>query len=149
MNLPKRVEIIESGPRDGIQNENTFIPTEKKLQLIHALGKTGIRRMEATSFVSPKHVPQMADANRVYRNIDQQPDVQYLVLIPNKKGFERARDAGAKNLALVAGASETFNKKNVRMSVEESLHQLSLVVEEAKSENMFVRFSIATAFHCP
>ncbi|SFE92571.1 hydroxymethylglutaryl-CoA lyase [Bacillus sp. OV194] len=149
MNLPNRVEIMESGPRDGIQNEKTFIPTEQKLQLIHALGETGIKRMEATSFVSPKHVPQMADADVVYRNIDQKPDLQYLVLIPNKRGFELAREAGAKNLALVAGVSETFNMKNVRMSVEESLHQLSLVVEEAKSEDMFVRFSIATSFHCP
>lgn len=149
MNLPKRVEIIESGPRDGIQNEKIFIPTDSKLQLIHALSETGIKRMEATSFVSPKHVPQMADGSEVFRNINKREDVQYMTLIPNKRGFDLAKDVGATSLALFVAASETFNKKNVRMSIEESLFQLSSVVEEAKNENMFIRFHISTAFYCP
>ena len=149
MNLPKRVEIIESGPRDGIQNEKIFISTNSKLQLIHALSETGIKRMEATSFVSPKHVPQMADGAEVFRNINKREDVQYMTLIPNKRGFDLAKDVGATSLALFVAASETFNKKNVRMSIEESLFQLSSVVEEAKNENMFIRFHISTAFYCP
>ncbi|MEH7176847.1 hydroxymethylglutaryl-CoA lyase [Neobacillus vireti] len=149
MRLPKYVEIIESGPRDGIQNEKTFIPTEMKIKLINALSETGIKRMEATSFVSPKHVPQMSDAHTVYTNIDKRKDIQYMALIPNKKGFELARNAGVTSVALVVGASQTFNMKNVRMSIEESLNQLGLVVEEAKSSNLFVRFHVSTAFSCP
>jgi hydroxymethylglutaryl-CoA lyase len=149
MNLPQHVEINEVGPRDGLQNEKKMIPTEIKLKLIHALNKTGIKRMEATSFVSPKHVPQMADADAVFRNIDKQEGMQYMALIPNKKGYELARNAGATSLALVVGASEAFNLKNVRMSVEDSLVQLGNVVEEAKNSNMFVRFHISTAFWCP
>ncbi|MED2974097.1 hydroxymethylglutaryl-CoA lyase [Fictibacillus sp. B-59209] len=149
MNLPKRVEIIESGPRDGIQNEKIFIPTEMKIKLINALGETGVKRMEATSFVSPKHVPQMSDADTVYRNIEKREDVQYMALIPNKKGFDLARKSGVTSLALVVGASQTFNMKNVRMSIEESLQQLRSVVEKAKDLNYFVRFHISTAFCCP
>ncbi|SDN04999.1 hydroxymethylglutaryl-CoA lyase [Fictibacillus solisalsi] len=149
INLPKSVDILESGPRDGIQNETTFIPTAKKLELINALSETGLKRIEATSFVSPKHVPQMADATEVYQNMMKKNDIQYLALIPNLRGFELAKKAGVREIALVAGASETFNKNNVRMSVEESLRQLSIVNETAKEEGMFVRFSIATSFFCP
>ncbi len=149
MNLPERVEIVEVGPRDGIQNEKNFIPTETKIELIRALSETGIKRMEATSFVSPKHVPQMADADTVFRNMEKREDVQYMALIPNKKGFELAASAGASSFALVVAASETFNMKNVRMSIEESLVQLGSVVEEAKAANGFVRFHISTAFWCP
>lgn len=149
INLPKSVDILESGPRDGIQNEKTFIPTAKKLELINALSETGLKRIEATSFVSPKHVPQMADATEVYQNMMKKNDIQYLALIPNLRGFELAKKAGVREIALVAGASETFNKNNVRMSVEESLRQLSIVNETAKEDGMFVRFSIATSFFCP
>ncbi|KSU80288.1 MULTISPECIES: hydroxymethylglutaryl-CoA lyase [Fictibacillus] len=149
INLPKSVDILESGPRDGIQNEKTFIPTAKKLELIHALSETGLKRIEATSFVSPKHVPQMADATEVYQNMMKKNDIQYLALIPNLRGFELAKKAGVREVALVAGASETFNRNNVRMSVKESLRQLSIVIETAKEEGMFVRFSIATSFYCP
>lgn len=149
INLPKSVDILESGPRDGIQNEKTFIPTAKKLELINALSETGLKRIEATSFVSPKHVPQMADATEVYQNMMKKNDIQYLALIPNLRGFELAKKAGVREIALVAGASETFNKNNVRMSVEESLRQLSIVNETAKEDGMFVRFSIATSFYCP
>jgi hydroxymethylglutaryl-CoA lyase len=149
MNLPKQVEIVEVGPRDGLQNEKEFIPTEIKIQLIHALNETGIKRMEATSFVSPKHVPQMADADTVFRTIEKREALQYMVLIPNKKGYDLATEAGANSLSLVVGVSEAFNLKNVRMSVAESLNQLSVVVNEAKSSNKFVRFNIATAFWCP
>ncbi|MGX9134871.1 hydroxymethylglutaryl-CoA lyase [Rummeliibacillus sp. JY-2-4R] len=149
MNLPKRVEIIESGPRDGIQNEKKLISTDLKLKLINALNETGIKRMEATSFVSPKHVPQMADAEMVFRNINKKRDIQYMALIPNRRGFELAINAGVTSHALFVAASEAFNKRNVRMSIDESLQQLVSVVEDAKSMDMFVRFHISTAFHCP
>ncbi|MEX1030188.1 MAG: hydroxymethylglutaryl-CoA lyase [Paenibacillaceae bacterium] len=149
MNLPHQVEIIEVGPRDGLQNEKKFIPTELKIKLIHALNKTGIKRMEATSFVSPKHVPQMADADIVYKSIDKLDGLQYMALIPNKKGYELAKNVGVTSFSLVVGASETFNMKNVRMSVEDSLVQLGAVVEEAKQSKEFVRFHISTAFWCP
>jgi hydroxymethylglutaryl-CoA lyase len=149
MNLPKFVEIIEVGPRDGIQNEKKFIPTDKKIELINELSKTGIKRMEATSFVSPKHVPQMSDADIVYSSINKLNNLQYMVLIPNKKGFDLALNAGANSFALVVAASQAFNKKNVRMSIEESLVQLRSVVEEAKILNKYIRFHISTAFWCP
>jgi hydroxymethylglutaryl-CoA lyase len=149
MNLPERVEIIEVGPRDGLQNEKKMIPTETKLKLIHALSKTGIKRMEATSFVSPKHVPQMADADTVFRSMDKHKDVQYMALIPNKKGYELARAAGATSLALLVSASQAFNLKNIRMSIEDSLKQSDAIVEEAKGSNLFIRFHISTSFWCP
>lgn len=149
MNLPKHVEIIESGPRDGLQNEKKWIPTELKLKLIHALNETGIKRMEASSFVSPKHVPQMADAETVFRNMEKKEDIQYMALIPNQRGYALAKNAGVTSYALFVAASETFNQRNVRMSINESLQQLVPVVEEAKSMNRFIRFHISTAFHCP
>lgn len=149
MNFPKRVEIIESGPRDGIQNEKKWIPTDLKLNLIHALNETGIKRIEATSFVSPKHVPQMADAQTVFCSMEKKAGIQYMALIPNRKGFELAKKAGVTNHALFVAASETFNKRNVRMSIHESLQQLETVVREAKDMNHFVRCHISTSFHCP
>jgi hydroxymethylglutaryl-CoA lyase len=101
MELPKKVELIEVGPRDGLQNEANFIPTEKKIELINALNKTGIKRMEATSFVHPVYVPQMKDAKEVLEGIEQDPSIQYMALIPNEKGFERAVENGVRALSLV------------------------------------------------
>lgn len=149
MKLPKFVEIIEVGPRDGLQNEAKIIPSDRKVELINLLSKTGIKRIEATSFVSPKHVPQMADASEVYRRIDKQEDVQYMALIPNLRGYELSKQYNVKNIALFVAASETFNQRNVRMSISESMNQLSKVIEEAKENNAFVRFDISTAFCCP
>jgi len=149
MNLPKFVEIIEVGPRDGLQNEAKLIPTDKKVELINLLSQTGIKRMEATSFVSPKHVPQMADASDVLRRIDRIEGVQYMTLIPNLKGYELSKEQGVDSIALFVAASETFNQRNVRMPIAESMKQLAKVVEDAKSNNTFVRFDISTAFCCP
>jgi hydroxymethylglutaryl-CoA lyase len=149
MNLPDKVEIIEVGPRDGIQNEPNFIPTEKKIELINALSKTGIKRMEAASFVHPAYVPQMKDAKEVLTGIEKIPSVQYMALIPNEKGYDRAIESGVDSLSLVVGASDSFNLKNVKMSREQSITKLATVIEEAKANDIFVRYSIATSFWCP
>ncbi|WP_134702265.1 hydroxymethylglutaryl-CoA lyase [Ammoniphilus sp. YIM 78166] len=149
MNLPKKVEIIEVGPRDGLQNEANFIPTEKKIELIHTLSQTGIKRIEATSFVHPVHVPQMKDAKEVLEGVQRKEDIQYIALIPNEKGYERARQSHIDAVALVVGASDSFNQKNVRMSRRESMDRLNQVIEQAKGEGVFVRYDIATSFWCP
>ncbi|MGG1676467.1 hydroxymethylglutaryl-CoA lyase [Neobacillus sp. NRS-1170] len=149
MNLPGKVEIIEVGPRDGIQNESNFIPTEKKIELINELNKTGIKRMEATSFVHPKYVPQMRDAKEVLDGIEQDPSIQYMALIPNEKGYERAVESGIKALSLVVGASDSFNLKNVKMTREQSMESFEAVIEKAKVNDIFIRYNIATSFWCP
>jgi hydroxymethylglutaryl-CoA lyase len=149
MGLPKKVDIVEVGPRDGLQNEGEFIPTEDKISLINLLNKTGIKRMEATSFVHPIYVPQMKDAQEVLHGIEQLPDIQYMALIPNEKGFERAKHNGVRALSLVVGASNTFNLKNVKMDREESLRKFKKVITDAKEAGIFTRFNIATSFWCP
>ncbi|MFB5195315.1 hydroxymethylglutaryl-CoA lyase [Neobacillus sp. KR4-4] len=149
MNVPKKVEIIEVGPRDGLQNEANFIPTEDKISLINALNKTGIKRMEATSFVHPTYVPQMKDAKEVLEGIVQAPYIQYMALVPNKRGFDRAIEQGVRAVSLVVGASNSFNLKNVKMTREESIRKLEDVILKAKAEDVFVRYNIATAFWCP
>lgn len=149
MGLPKKVEIIEVGPRDGLQNESNFIPTEQKIALINALNKTGIKRMETTSFVHPVYVPQMKDAKEVLEGMEHDPDIQYMALIPNEKGYERAVENGVRALSLVVGASNTFNLKNVKMTREESIQKFESVIEKAKANGIFVRYNIATAFWCP
>ncbi|MET3321550.1 UNVERIFIED_ORG: hydroxymethylglutaryl-CoA lyase [Peribacillus simplex] len=149
MDLPKKVEIIEVGPRDGLQNEANFIPTEKKIELINALNKTGIKRMEATSFVHPVYVPQMKDAKEVLQGMERELDVQYMALIPNEKGYDRAVENGVNALSLVVGASDSFNLENVKMTKEESITKFSSVIEKAKANGMFIRFNIATSFWCP
>jgi hydroxymethylglutaryl-CoA lyase len=149
MNLPKRVEIIEVGPRDGIQNEVNFIPTEQKIALINSLNKTGITRMEATSFVHPVYVPQMKDAKEVIHGITQKPNIQYMALIPNEKGYDLAVENGVCDLSLVVGASDSFNLKNVNMSREDSIRKFEGVIKKAKANGIFIRYNIATAFWCP
>ncbi|MEE3956078.1 hydroxymethylglutaryl-CoA lyase [Peribacillus frigoritolerans] len=149
MYLPKNVEIIEVGPRDGLQNEANFISTEKKIDLINALNKTGIKRMEATSFVHPEYVPQMKDAKEVLQGMERKLGLQYMALIPNEKGYDRAVENGVNAISLVVGASDSFNLKNVKMTKEESITKFSSVVEKAKEKGMFIRFNIATAFWCP
>lgn len=149
MNLPEKVEIIEVGPRDGIQNESNFIPTENKIELINLLNKTGIKRMEATSFVHPKYVPQMKDAKEVLEGIERDPSIQYMALIPNEKGYDRAIESGIQALSLVVGASNNFNLSNVKMTTEQSVQSFETVIKKAKEQNIFIRYNIATAFWCP
>src|ERR1044071_9831166 len=128
------VKVVEVGPRDGLQNEKVVIPTEAKIDYITALGDTGLRVIEAGAFVSPKWVPQMADSAEVYRNIPKDPGVDYPLLVPNMKGLERAIDAGVKSIAIFTASSETFNKRNINMSIDESFTNYAPVAARAMAE---------------
>jgi hydroxymethylglutaryl-CoA lyase len=143
------VDVVEVGPRDGLQNEKVTIPTEAKIDYITALADAGLRTIEAGAFVSPKWVPQMADTAEVYRNIPKDPGVDYPVLVPNLKGLERASDAGVTSIAIFTAASETFNKRNINMSIDESFENYAPVVQRARGEGMRVRGYVSTAFGCP
>lgn len=147
--LPEYVEITEVGPRDGIQNETSFIPTGEKIQFIHLLNDAGFKRMEATSFVSPKHVPQMKDAAAVADRMERRTDTQYIALVPNQKGYEIAKNHNIDSINIVMGVSETFNQRNVRMSREDSLQQAMNIINDARGNHSFIRFSLATSFWCP
>ena len=146
--LPKRVEIIEVGPRDGFQILQDFIDTQDKIHVIDSLIEAGIRRMEVTSFVHPKFVPQMRDAADVLRGI-KRGGCQCFAMAPNLKGAERAIEAGADMLNLVVSASDSHNRSNVRRSVEESLAGFPSVLELAAQAKIPVRASLATVFGCP
>jgi hydroxymethylglutaryl-CoA lyase len=143
------VKIVEVGPRDGLQNEKVTVPAEAKVAFITALGDAGLRTIEAGAFVSPKWVPQMADTAEVYRNIPKDPGVEYPVLVPNKKGLERALDAGVTSIAIFTAASETFNKRNINMSIDESFVNYTPVAARARAEGLRVRGYVSTAFGCP
>src|SRR5437773_3530428 len=143
------VKIVEVGPRDGLQNEKVTVPADAKVSFITALGDAGLRVIEAGAFVSPKWVPQMADSDEVYRNIPKDPGVDYPVLVPNEKGLERAIDAGVKSIAIFTAASETFNKRNINMSIDESFVNYAPVAARARAEGVRVRGYVSTAFGCP
>src|SRR5438270_6443828 len=133
------VKIVEVGPRDGLQNEKVTIPTEAKIDYITALGDAGLGVIEAGAFVSPKWVPQMADTAEVFRNIPKDPGVDYPVLVPNMKGLDRAIEAGVKSIAIFTAASETFNKRNINMSIDESFENYAPVALRARAEGSRVR----------
>ncbi|HET8797423.1 MAG TPA: hydroxymethylglutaryl-CoA lyase [Thermoanaerobaculia bacterium] len=143
------VTVVEVGPRDGLQNEKVTIPTQAKIDYITALGDAGLRVIEAGAFVSPKWVPQMADTAEVYRDIPKDPGVDYPVLVPNLRGLERAIDAGVKSIAIFTAASESFNKRNINMSIDESFVNYAPVAARAREEGMRVRGYVSTAFGCP
>ena len=143
------VKVVEVGPRDGLQNEKVTIPTQAKIDYITALGDAGLRVIEAGAFVSPKWVPQMADSAEVYENIPKDPGVEYPVLVPNMKGLDRAIEAGVKSIAIFTAASETFNKRNINMSIDESFQNYAPVAARAISHGMRVRGYVSTAFGCP
>src|SRR5512132_3031724 len=143
------VKIVEVGPRDGLQNEKVTIPTDAKVAYITALSDAGLRVIEAGAFVSPKWVPQMADTAEGYAEIPKDPGVEYPVLVPNMKGLERAIEAGVKSIAIFTAASDTFNKRNINMSIDESFENFSEVVPRALHEGMRVRGYVSTAFGCP
>jgi len=147
--LPDRVRIVEVGPRDGLQNEKGEVPTAVKLELIERLADAGIPSVEATAFVSPKWIPQMADHTEVLERIRRKPGVSYPVLTPNLKGFEAARAAGATEVAVFGAASEAFSKKNINCSIAESLDRFRLVVEKALQEKIQVRGYISCVLGCP
>jgi isopropylmalate/homocitrate/citramalate synthase len=143
------VKVVEVGPRDGLQNEKVTIPTQAKIDYITALGDAGLRVIEAGAFVSPKWVPQMADTAEVFANIPKDPGVEYPVLVPNLKGLERAIDAGVKSIAIFTASSDTFNRRNINMSIDESFENYAPVTQRALAEGMRVRGYVSTAFGCP
>src|ERR1700736_4771430 len=143
------VKVVEVGPRDGLQNENVTIPTIVKVEYITMLGDAGLHVIEASAFVSPKWVPQMADTAEVYRSIPKDPGVEYPVLVPNMKGLERAIEVGVKSIAIFTAASDTFNKRNINMTIDESFANYAPVAARARAEGMRVRGYISTAFGCP
>lgn len=149
MNLSKSVTIVEVGPRDGLQNEGRFVPTDQKIELIERLCGSGLKRIEVTSFVHPKAIPQLQDSEEVVRRVRQRPGVIYSTLVPNEKGFERALVSGVQEIALFVSASETHNQKNVRMSVSESLKGFHNIAERALNSRMRIRGYVVTAFGCP
>ncbi|MFZ5606071.1 MAG: hydroxymethylglutaryl-CoA lyase [Pseudomonadota bacterium] len=147
--MPAAVRIVEVGPRDGLQNEKTDIGTAAKIELIDRLSRTGLRSIEATAFVSPKWVPQMADAADVLAGITRAPGVSYPVLVPNLQGYERARAAGAQEVAVFTAASEAFNRRNTNAGVEESLQRFQPVLERARADGVKVRGYVSTVLGCP
>ncbi len=149
MNLPTSVTIVEVGPRDGLQNETHFVPTEQKIELINRLSETGLRRIEITSFVHPKAIPQLQDSREIVKRIERKPGIIYSTLIPNEKGLERALAAGVKEIALFVSASETHNQKNVKMSISESLGGFRNIAEKALAHGIRMRGYVVTAFGCP
>jgi hydroxymethylglutaryl-CoA lyase len=149
MNLPARVRIVEVGPRDGLQNEKAQVATADKIALVDRLSAAGLSTIEVTSFVSPRWVPQLADAAEVYRGIARRPGVHYPVLVPNLQGYERAREVGVEEVAVFTAASEAFNAKNINASIDESLRRFAPVIERARTDGVRVRGYVSTVLGCP
>jgi hydroxymethylglutaryl-CoA lyase len=149
MKLPKRVRICEVGTRDGFQIEPSFIPTGQKIEVVNRLSETGMPRIEVTSFVHPKAVPQLSDAEEVMAKITRRQGTVYAALVPNDKGAARAVDAGVDELHTVLSASESHNLANVNMTVAESVAKLRAVAEVAERAGVPVVAGISTAFGCP
>src|SRR5262245_27841259 len=149
MRLPERVTICEVGTRDGFQIEPDFIPTDQKVEVVNRLAAAGLPRIEVTSFVHPKAVPQLRDAEEVMARIDRRPGTRYAALVPNEKGAVRAIDAGVDAIHTVLSASESHNLANVNMSVAESLDKLEAVLKVADRAGIPVSCGISTSFGCP
>lgn len=147
--LPREVQVVEVGPRDGLQNEKTNLSVNDKIELIDALSKTGLKRIEAGSFVSPRWVPQMANSDEVLKGIDRAPDSTYSALTPNLKGFELAMAANAQEVAVFGAASESFSQKNINCSIDESLERFTPVLEAAKRKGIPVRGYVSCVLGCP
>lgn len=149
MSLPTSVQVVEVGPRDGFQMEKAFIPTEKKIEVINSLARCGFRRMEVTSFISPKAIPQMSDAMEVVAGVDRSTGVCIAALVPNPRGAERAAAAGVDEMVTFVSASESHNRMNVNRSIEESLSGFREVIQIARQAGIPVATGIAVAFGCP
>jgi len=149
MQLPSRVKLVDVGPRDGLQNEKGQVPAEVKIGLVHRLQDAGLTEIEVTSFVSPKWVPQMADAAEVMAGIRRKPGVRYSVLTPNMKGFEAAVASKPDEIVVFGAASEAFSQKNINCSIAESIERFAPVVEAAKAKGIATRGAISCAVGCP
>jgi len=147
--LPKTAKIIEVGPRDGLQNEKKLVPTDVKIELINRLSETGLKVIEATSFVSPKWVPQMGDNADVYQGIDRRPGVSYPVLTPNIKGLEKALECGVEEIAIFLAASNSFSLKNINCTIEESVQRYKEVADFAHQNKLRVRGYVSCVGGCP
>ena len=148
LSLPKKVTIIEVGPRDGLQNEKLFVPTDIKKQFISGLRNAGLEEMELTSFVSPKWVPQMGDAPEIVADC-LDGNARNFVLAPNRKGIDRVYSTDCKAVAVFVGVSNSFNLKNINKTTQDSMEELKPIIQELKEKNYFVRACISTAFYCP
>ncbi len=149
MQLPETARIVEVGPRDGLQNEKQIVATDTKVELIARLADAGLKAIEATSFVSPKWVPQMGDNTEVMARITRRPGLNYPVLTPNLKGFEAALEAGADEVAVFGAASESFSQKNINCSIAESLERFEPVMDAAKAAGVKVRGYVSCVLGCP
>jgi hydroxymethylglutaryl-CoA lyase len=147
--LPARVKMVEVGPRDGLQNEAAFVPTATKIDLIDRLAATGLQVVEATSFVSPRRIPQMADSREVMAGIARRPGVSYPVLVPNMQGFEAAMAADVREIAIFGAASESFSQRNINCSIEESLARFAPVCAAAAKGGIRVRGYVSCVLGCP
>src|SRR5262245_38509314 len=147
--LPKGVRIVEVGPRDGLQNESKTVSTEKKAEFISLLVAAGLHEIEVASFVHPKWVPQLADAQDLIQRLRPVAGVRYSALVPNMKGLERAIESGIRRIAIFTAASEAFNRKNINMGVQESIDVFKPVVARALNEGISVRGYVSTCFVCP
>lgn len=145
----RRIRITEVGPRDGLQNEQAVITTESKVAFINALSRSGVAEIEAGAFVSRQAVPQMADSEDVFRKIERMPGVTYSALVPNERGLERARSVQAHKIGVFTAASETFTRRNINATIQESLDRFKPVVAGARRDGMGVRSYISTAWFCP
>lgn len=149
MTMPKAVSIVEVGPRDGLQNEKSIVSVEEKINFINLLSKTGIKRIEAGSFVSPKWVPQMADSGDIFSGIEKNPSITYSALTPNIKGLDAAIESGVEEVAVFGAASESFSMKNINCSIEESLKKFEPVIAKANIHNIKVRGYVSCVMGCP
>ncbi|HFF5942116.1 MULTISPECIES: hydroxymethylglutaryl-CoA lyase [Stenotrophomonas] len=143
------VRIVEVGPRDGLQNEKQSVSTGDKIELINRLSATGLRSIEATSFVSPKWIPQLADAAEVYAGIQRRPGIHYPVLVPNEQGYDHARAVGAEEVAVFTAASEAFNRTNTNAGIDESLARFEPILRRAAADGVRVRGYVSTVLGCP
>jgi hydroxymethylglutaryl-CoA lyase len=149
MKLPSKVKLVDVGPRDGLQNEKEPVPAAVKVELVHRLQDAGLKDIEVTSFVSPKWVPQMADAAEVMAQVQRRPGVRYSVLTPNMKGFEAAVASRPDEIVVFGAASEAFSQRNINCSIAESIERFAPVVEAARAKGIHVRGAISVAVGCP
>ena len=149
MTLPSRVKLVDVGPRDGLQNEPTPVPAAVKIALVHRLQAAGLKEIEVTSFVSPKWVPQMADAAEVMAGITRRPGVRYSVLTPNLQGFEAASASNPDEVVVFASASEAFSQRNINCSITQSIERFAPVVQAARAHGIHVRGAMSCTVGCP
>jgi isopropylmalate/homocitrate/citramalate synthase len=147
--FPASVRVVEVGGRDGLQNEAKVVSTDDKVGFLERLGAAGLETIEVGSFVRPDRIPQLTDTAEVFRRLTRRPGVRYVALVPNEKGLERALETGVRDIAIFTAASNTFNLKNINMTIDESIAAQRPVVERAKREGMWVRGYVSTCFGCP